>query len=1690
MVNDKIIAWFIVIITLISVVPANALYPTIPLSSNENALPFVFSNESTGSNNSTLVNQSTINSSVADTSSSSDDYIYHYDYDVNLSDSDTCSDDNICENEPLSTDETSSDDVVDCNHETLSDDSTSSDDEIGCKHLNLTNKSINVKPVRNITVHERHVVPEKVKHVNKVDNDVNNDSTSSDDDIYENKPDDSYDPAENYHPGNVAPALPDYGKGIPSIDVNDPKHFDVRNPHSKLQIDLNFDSSFMSVSLDNGYCYIDGNGHTINFDNVGLFLSVYKGATVIFQNINFTSNGNNINFLRNYGGIALFVGCTFNGFNNNYDNSPLFFNEGGTIALVNCNFINNTGVSGGIIYNCSDGAVYIQDCTFDNNSAISNGGVIYSNKGYIAILGSLFNNNKAVNGGVINSINTFIWVSDTIGHIADPSFNTVFTYIIGVVSGNAQNYDIVDFGVPKFNNNNATNNGGVISGTNTGLMVANTTFDNNNANLGGALYLMGRSIVELVATTFTNNNAYQGASLYLDNNYDVNINSSSFLNNLESYVDNRVGYGIYAIVSGGKILLDNKDILEDMRNTVYVKYHDDELPPSDKRGRAITIGAVGVALILTGFALLYLAGAFTATAFLTFGITAGQALVLFIIGIALITIGLILIASAIQGTVSDTLGHTKKFDGTYNNWMKMIVFGSLIVGIIAVTIISIVAPPASGVGLSTLVVSWLGVGSGVGGSIVSFIVTSVIGGLQALPMIGLMFLSDYFSPYLGETLSKLLFFTLFFGVIAMIAINPIISLKNGIKTVGNLYTVIVGFSSVIASLTLLIIATVSDNPIYGRILMYLLAVVTVLLSAGSFYQNIMKIKKKFSRFNFKYTILNKTDYIKFIFSSILIISSVISIDYLFNHNKNKIAYVLMILMAGIFQCVESIKSQPLIKYSILETGLKNTRFIERNSVFNYDGNVTQIRNEVEVIFTRENYVDLLDDNLHGMDDTGEVPEMLKVPELTISKFVVLELTMPKPVVLELRVQKLVVPKIKLLKKELTMSKPVVPEPVVPEHVVPEPVVPEPVVPKPRPKHPQFSSCKNWDYILLSYRDQVIEMKKIANTAFSEIGIKLDNSRLLKIDGHIMSPQVFFTFIKNAKFSINGYAYYDNFEPIEFIKLRKTLRKNYNCIEPEKIKNRLLNFYKIMLELNAQNIQPIAAIQHFISERVINIKSNYIKEETNVLIHRVIDRLYKDGLFVKDKPIPLLNIDVFDPDFYQGRNEPFLLDKTNKHSIVYFLPEIDGYIDLFNRALDNVAITTDRIGVGANEEDLSHITLCKAIANIYYFHSDYLAPPIIFNGYLSYFGPKGIPIPPYELYTNVPHNRNFLNMITQFNDQGFTFITLDKEETVDIMHHSIRGNMIDRLIKKTEENCDYLNDIKSDFCKYVDKFILYDDYRGRTFVGRKSFVFETTEKMLLKYIGTHDFTSPNFNLDALDLYNYFLVVDELQKVAIFNKFMGCRSPLQPFDNILFKIQGEEFTLPQLWNHIICSRVSADGHFYPCNGNRLNPIPVSDVYNFLSINFKYLTTPAEVATYNSFLKVEDQIKLPPNIPSDFSLLIFKDDNCPLTVMEGIAKTNADNASANINNIIRSIPIDYKAPIFNYYNHSDFTPNRIMEIVNKYHIPYSIIDNLLNEYKLHTYIRPCNFINVLIYSIMIHYHNYFFGNFINMFIKKIEF
>ena len=149
--------------------------------------------------------------------------------------------------------------------------------------------------------------------------------------------------------------------------------------------------------------------------------------------------------------------------------------------IVNCEFIDNTGHSGGIFINDQAEYTTIKNCIFTNNIA----------------------KYESESGGQLG----------------------------GAIDTHASHTSILN---SKFDKNSAGDNGGAIYFTRgTDNLVENCEFTNNKAQNGGAIYITSTSSVQVKNSNFKNNEANYGGAIY--NNDILNIENSFFTNNVANY---------------------------------------------------------------------------------------------------------------------------------------------------------------------------------------------------------------------------------------------------------------------------------------------------------------------------------------------------------------------------------------------------------------------------------------------------------------------------------------------------------------------------------------------------------------------------------------------------------------------------------------------------------------------------------------------------------------------------------------------------------------------------------------------------------------------------------------------------------------------------------------------------------------------------------------------------------------------------------------------------------------------------------------------------------------------------------------------------------------------------------------------------------------------------------------------------
>ena len=312
-------------------------------------------------------------------------------------------------------------------------------------------------------------------------------------------------------------------------------------------------------------------------------LSITKDVTLIGNNQKI--DGNNLGgiFNVNSGCTLTLMGVTL--INGNAENGGAIYNNGGTLTIVNSNFLNNTATkSGGAIYN-DGGSITVTGSTFDGNDLTDRstngwgGAAIYDNAGTVLISTSRITNNLKdivhrggtgqytgdLSSAAVTSKNGALTVSDSyfgknsgsyggailsqgdsaVLNVVGSTFEDNFAFNGGAINIVSSKYTISN---STFRGNNAKGtgsstsnyaNGGAIcaqENDNDDGVISDCTFKDNTAAIGGAITTQ---IALVTGCTFTNNTA-------------LSSNSESF----NGKTNNKGGFG-------GAVYNDNTITIED-----------------------------------------------------------------------------------------------------------------------------------------------------------------------------------------------------------------------------------------------------------------------------------------------------------------------------------------------------------------------------------------------------------------------------------------------------------------------------------------------------------------------------------------------------------------------------------------------------------------------------------------------------------------------------------------------------------------------------------------------------------------------------------------------------------------------------------------------------------------------------------------------------------------------------------------------------------------------------------------------------------------------------------------------------------------------------------------------------------------------------------------------------------------------
>ena len=295
-----------------------------------------------------------------------------------------------------------------------------------------------------------------------------------------------------------------------------------------IDLDCDYEIKDTTIIKDKVGLTIDGHDHILDGKGKNRILKVDNSINVTLQNIVFKNA-----YLNDSSGAAIWA-------------------KGCAITLVNCTFINNMALSGGVFY-ANLGGNKIINCTFDSNIANRSGGAININGEGNTIIDNAFKNNKAtIDGGAI-------YLSNGNG---EEIKNNIFINNSATRHGGAINLNQTGVSIFKNNtfiDNTASNMGGaariIISNSNGKTTISNNKFKSNTAENGGALHIAG-SNVEISANEFDNNRAASGSAGSIHVNGD---NVGIINNNITKSYAGKNG-GALVVKAGTSIMIQSNNI--------------------------------------------------------------------------------------------------------------------------------------------------------------------------------------------------------------------------------------------------------------------------------------------------------------------------------------------------------------------------------------------------------------------------------------------------------------------------------------------------------------------------------------------------------------------------------------------------------------------------------------------------------------------------------------------------------------------------------------------------------------------------------------------------------------------------------------------------------------------------------------------------------------------------------------------------------------------------------------------------------------------------------------------------------------------------------------------------------------------------------------------------------------------------
>lgn len=272
---------------------------------------------------------------------------------------------------------------------------------------------------------------------------------------------------------------------------------------------------------------IEGNNRTFTGTNY-TFLNIHTG-NITLNNLTIKDITTNKVIIKNQGTLTI-SDSTLSDNGNIRRISAI--NNTGILTIINTTIINNTAISGGVLYNFGN-ATLINNI-FINNSGVSQGGCIYNTKnGNITLIENIFQSNHAYDGGVIYTLgftnvtnNKFLNNYGPSGVVIESKGNSIICN--NLFDSNIASFDggvIVNDGYSLVENNTIQNNraeyiAGFLNNGGTVVLRYNT-INNNTAPIGGVLANHGR--MEVINNTIFNNIATNMGGLIYNYGYYSNI---------------------------------------------------------------------------------------------------------------------------------------------------------------------------------------------------------------------------------------------------------------------------------------------------------------------------------------------------------------------------------------------------------------------------------------------------------------------------------------------------------------------------------------------------------------------------------------------------------------------------------------------------------------------------------------------------------------------------------------------------------------------------------------------------------------------------------------------------------------------------------------------------------------------------------------------------------------------------------------------------------------------------------------------------------------------------------------------------------------------------------------------------------------------------------------------------------------